>query len=209
MHEKLIYIMDPMCSWCWGFAPVLGVVARQAANHGVSLELIVGGLRQEQAPMTAALRSHYQGYWRQVQARTGQNFNFAAGLPDGMCYTTEPACRAIVTVRQLRPELTWAMAHRIQAAFYTEGADTSADAVLTQLAVQLGVPEAEFAPTFASAEMQQETAHDKARAEALGVTGFPTLLLETTRGLVLLSAGYQSLERLQQICPAHWQLPAA
>ena len=22
MPARLLYVMDPMCSWCWGFAPV-------------------------------------------------------------------------------------------------------------------------------------------------------------------------------------------
>ena len=22
MSARLLYVMDPMCSWCWGFAPV-------------------------------------------------------------------------------------------------------------------------------------------------------------------------------------------
>ncbi len=28
---RLLYVMDPMCSWCWGFAPVAEALSRQAA----------------------------------------------------------------------------------------------------------------------------------------------------------------------------------
>ena len=33
MQQRLIHVMDPMCSWCWGFKPVLDEVA---SAHGVS-----------------------------------------------------------------------------------------------------------------------------------------------------------------------------
>ena len=31
MSARLIYVMDPMCSWCWGFAPVAQALIAQAA----------------------------------------------------------------------------------------------------------------------------------------------------------------------------------
>ena len=43
---RLLYVMDPMCSWCWGFAPVVEALAEQAARVGVALELRLGGLRR-------------------------------------------------------------------------------------------------------------------------------------------------------------------
>jgi putative protein-disulfide isomerase len=43
---RLIYVMDPMCSWCWGFAPVMTALAAEAEKQGVSLGLRVGCLRR-------------------------------------------------------------------------------------------------------------------------------------------------------------------
>jgi putative protein-disulfide isomerase len=31
---RLLYVMDPMCSWCWGFAPVAKALVEQARRHG-------------------------------------------------------------------------------------------------------------------------------------------------------------------------------
>ena len=42
MASRLLYVMDPMCSWCWGFAPVAEALAEQAAAAGVPLQLVVG-----------------------------------------------------------------------------------------------------------------------------------------------------------------------
>ena len=97
MDARLLYVMDPMCSWCWGFAPVVEALATQAAERGVPMQLVLGGLRRDQVAIDAAARVRYLGYWQAVNASTGQLFNFDEGLPLGMRYDTEPACRAVVT----------------------------------------------------------------------------------------------------------------
>jgi putative protein-disulfide isomerase len=56
MHTRLLYVMDPMCSWCWGFAPVLESLAEQAAAAGVGLQLVLGGLRRDGVAIDAAAR---------------------------------------------------------------------------------------------------------------------------------------------------------
>ena len=40
MDARLLYVMDPMCSWCWGFAPVVEALATQAAERGVPMQLV-------------------------------------------------------------------------------------------------------------------------------------------------------------------------
>src|SRR3990167_3885978 len=100
MRARLLYVMDPMCSWCWGFAPVLAALAEQAAAAGVPMHLVVGGLRKEQAALDPAGRVRILAHWQAVNASTGQMFNFNEGLPEGLVYDTEPACRAFVTARR-------------------------------------------------------------------------------------------------------------
>ncbi len=44
MKKELIFVLDPMCSWCWGFAPVIEQLREtQADNYNFSL--VMGGLR--------------------------------------------------------------------------------------------------------------------------------------------------------------------
>src|SRR5690606_36828263 len=154
------YVMDPMCSWCWGFAPVVQALAEQAAASGVPMHLVAGGLRREQTAVDEAARVRYLGYWQAVNAATGQLFDFERGLPEGMFYDTEAACRALVTVRQLDVASTWLLARRIQQAFYCEGADVTRAGVLVQLADHVGIVRIEFAEAFDSPAMLHATAAD-------------------------------------------------
>lgn len=196
MASRLLYVMDPMCSWCWGFAPVVEALAEQAAAAGVPLQIVVGGLRRDQVAIDAAARVRYLGYWQAVNASTGQLFDFERGLPAGLVYDTEPACRALVTARQLDAASAWTLLKLIQQAFYTEGADVTQASVLVQLAEQAGIPRIEFAEAFDSQAMQEATAADFTWVQDLGIAGFPTLLAERDGQLALLTNGYQPLEVL-------------
>ncbi|WP_339411021.1 DsbA family protein [Pseudomonas sp. EA_35y_Pfl2_R5] len=203
MHARLLYVMDPMCSWCWGFAPVLESLAEQAAEAGVGLQLVLGGLRRDSVAIDAAARVRYLGYWQAVNASTGQLFNFNEGLPEGLVYDTEPACRALVTARNLAPELVWPLAQLIQRAFYTEGVDVTRASVLVELAERAGIPRIVFAEAFDSAAQRAATAADFSWTQDLGIAGFPTLLAERNGQLALLTNGYQPLEVLQPLL-ARW-----
>ena len=38
---EFIYVGDPMCSWCWGFAPVL---ERMTEVYEIPIRVVVGGI---------------------------------------------------------------------------------------------------------------------------------------------------------------------
>lgn len=203
MQARLLYVMDPMCSWCWGFAPVLESLAEQAAMADVGLQLVLGGLRRDAVAVDAAARVRYLGYWQAVNASTGQLFNFTEGLPEGLVYDTEPACRALVTARHIAPELVWPLARLIQRAFYTEGVDVTRASVLVALAERAGIARRVFAEAFDSTAQREATAADFSWAQDLGIAGFPTLLAQNNGQVALLTNGYQPLATLQPLL-ARW-----
>ncbi|HJE28571.1 DsbA family protein [Stutzerimonas nitrititolerans] len=203
MTTRLIYVMDPMCSWCWGFAPVARALAAQAGEKGIEMQLVVGGLRRERMAMDAAGRQRTLGYWRAVHEASGQPFDLEAGLPDGLVYDTEPACRALVTARSFDEHLAWPLAMRIQQAFYTERCDVTRPQRLADLAEAVGLTRGEFADRFDSQAIRDATEADFQWARNLGIAGFPTLLAERHGQLALLTNGYQPLETLSPLL-ARW-----
>ena len=97
---KLIYVADPMCSWCWGFSPVIAELARRY-NTEAGMHVIAGGLRPGATQaMDAAHKTTVREHWQHVEERTGQPFDYTFFERDGFVYDTEPACRALVTVRR-------------------------------------------------------------------------------------------------------------
>ena len=197
-NARLLYVMDPMCSWCWGFAPVAGALIEQARDAGVPLRLVVGGLRTGQgAALEPTTRRYILEHWHAVEQATGQPFRFDGALPDGFVYDTEPACRALVAARALDASALPALLKGIQQAFYAEGRDVTRTAELLALAEAAGLPRQAFAEAFDAA--QAATAADFAWVDGLGISGFPTLLAEHKGQFALLTNGYQPLEQLQPL----------
>ncbi len=195
----LWYFADPMCSWCWGFAPVMQAL-RDAYRERLQFALMLGGLRPgTQASMTAALRAEILHHWHAVAERTGQPFVFDGALPEGFVYDTEPACRAVVAVGELAPAVIFDYFHSVQHAFYAEGRDVTQATVLTDLAQRHGIGAATFLVCFESPAVQRKTRAHFERTRARGVRAFPTVVLQREAEQALLSTGYRPLAELQPL----------
>jgi putative protein-disulfide isomerase len=202
---KLIYVGDPMCSWCYGFGKELTALTERMPD--LQLEIVVGGIRAGATDVLDATGKRFRlQHWQRVQALSGLPFNREAFMErEGFVYDTEPVCRAVVTARRIAGEAGLLVAFRaFQNGFYAEGRDTTDGYVLSEIAVkaldamgfQIGVDE--FHALWAAAETKEETRRDFARARALGVASFPTLLLESQGRIVTVQEGYARVDELEQ-----------
>ncbi|RRJ84209.1 DsbA family protein [Aestuariirhabdus litorea] len=193
---QLYYFFDPMCSWCWGFAPQLERLRHQYAER-LPLTLVVGGLRSETHPLDEAQRDYIKGHWHRVQEASGQPFDFEHGLPTGFVYDTEPACRAVVTAREMGSARLFDFIESMQRAFYAEARDITDPAVVAQLAVDAGMDRARFAEALVSDSMRSRTKADFELCARLGVQGFPTLALKHDQQWSAVSQGFLPWASLQ------------
>ncbi len=199
---NLIYVGDPMCSWCYGFArPLDELLADPQDAAPLQLALVMGGLRPfTTEPMTAERVTELAGHWHHVEEASGQPFaklpHTALNTP-GFAYNTEPASRAVVTIRTLRPQQVWPYFKAVQQAFYAEARNVTDPAVLADLAVQCGLPRDEFGHSFASQAMRDATLADFRQSQAWGIRGFPTLLAEHGTHLHLVGSGYMPIASLR------------
>jgi len=209
---NLIYVGDPMCSWCYGFAaPLDELLADPQGAAPLQLALVMGGLRPFTAePIAPARADELVGHWHHVAQASGQPFvdapNTAMHQP-GFIYDTEPASRATVTVRSLWPQQVWRYFKAVQHAFYAEGRNVVEPAVLADLAEQLGLPRTEFANAFASQAMRDATLQDFQQSQAWGIRGFPTLVAEHGDHLHLVGSGFMPIatlrDKLAAVATAH------
>ena len=203
MTEPILwYFADPMCSWCWGFSPVIETL-RDEYRERMKIALVPGGLRHETAPMTAAQREDILHHWRAAQARTGQPFRFDDALPPDFVYDTEPACRAVVSVGGIDPGRTFPLFKAIQIAFYAGGRDVTQPAILAELVRDLGADASAFCHAFDSAAARARTAAHFRQARHAGVTGFPTLILQQDTALHTISQGCLPLETVRKTLEQH------
>jgi putative protein-disulfide isomerase len=194
---RLVYFADPMCSWCYGFAPVITALAERFEDR-LPLDVVMGGLRAGNAePMRDKDKDYIRGHWTRVGEMTGQPFDMGFFDREGFVYDTEPACRAVVTARRLLPRMALPFMVRIQQAFYAENRDMTSAREIAQVADEAGFDRAEFGAAFADSETRNETFRDFLTAQSLGVHGFPTLIAGSeAKGYALLTNGYRPLDDL-------------
>jgi putative protein-disulfide isomerase len=194
--RRILYFADPMCSWCWGFSPVIAEIRRACAD-GPSIRLCAGGLRAgETRPMDQKSKEYVRHHWQQVEATTGQSFDYAFFDREGFVYDTEMACRAAVAVRNLTPPLSLNYLAAMQRAFYAENRDVTREDVLAAIAQSVGIEAEAFTTVYRAPEVIEATRADFRLTHGLGISGFPTVVLQDDSELAALTVGYQPFDDL-------------
>ncbi len=189
----LWYFADPMCSWCWGFAPVISAIKERYADQ-IKVALVLGGLRPGTTEaMTPKSREEILHHWHDVHRRSGQPFQFENAMPDGFIYDTEPPSRAIIAVSGIKPDETFAYYKAVQEAFYARGENITQPETLARLAVDHGIARERFLELFDSDEVKSKTRRHFEMSRQSGVRGFPTTVLQDDGGTTLLADGWRPL----------------
>jgi putative protein-disulfide isomerase len=172
----LIYFADPMCSWCYGFSPVVSAIRREF-GRSLAIRLVMGGLRPgTEEPMTTEAKTEIARHWTHVAEATGLPFDPAALGREGFVYDTDPAARAVVWMRRQDSEKALALLARLHQAFYAEAQDVTDPQVLARLVAEAGQDGAAFLAEFETEALKHETWADYGVSQRAGVTGFPTLV---------------------------------
>lgn len=195
-----LYFTDPMCSWCYGFGPV---IRRLADTFGarIPLQIVPGGLRPgETRALTPQRADDIVHHWHLVEAETGRDFDptfFKRNA--GFVYDTFPASRAVTAAGRVAPDRALAYLDELQCLFYAKGEDPRSEATQVAAAGAAGVPVEEFLRSLHDADTEALTRAGFARFQSLGGMGFPFLLLETSERPRIVSIGYQSYEHLEGV----------
>jgi putative protein-disulfide isomerase len=197
-QPHMIYFADPMCSWCWGFAPVIAAITRYFGTTA-PVRLVLGGLRPgTTAPLDDARRDSLRTHWMHVHEASGQAFDDGFFQRKGFIYDTDPACRAITVIRRTHPERALEALHRMQEAFYAHNRDITHPDELSGIAAAMGLDAAAFHAALDSEETRHETLRQYAISQQTGVTGFPTLIAGMGGGepYAIVTQGFEQGARL-------------
>ena len=176
MSKTLIYVHDPMCSWCWGFEPTRrAIIAGLPAD--VEVRRLLGGLAPDsEVPMPEGMRAGLQQTWQRIAMMIpGTRFNFDFWKNNTPRRSTYPANRAVIAARLQGEEHDPAMTAAIQRAYYLEARNPSNDSTLIELAGEIGLDSERFADDLAAESTHAALIDEIRQSRALGIGSFPSL----------------------------------
>jgi len=190
--STLIYIGDPMCSWCYGITDELSGVKEKFDDF--DFELIMGGLRPYNTQMMSELKDFLEHHWEEVNQASGQEFKYDILDDTKITYDTEPPCRANVVVRQLAPEKAFAFFKGTQRAFYFHNKNMHLKESYHDILKELEIDTQRFDDLFESDKMKELVRGDFEQSAEWGISGFPALILQYRGKLTLVANGYSTKE---------------
>jgi putative protein-disulfide isomerase len=193
----LYYVHDPMCSWCWAFRPTL-LKLREALSEGIEYRQLLGGLAPDtDQPMDPALQQQLQETWRRIQQKLpATSFNFDFWVKAQPRRATYPACRGVIAARRHDPAMENPMILAIQQAYYLHSQNPSDDAVLIQLANEIGLPGERFAELLQNPQTQTLLEDEIEQARHMGARSFPSLVLQQGMGYWPIPVDYHSVDNI-------------
>lgn len=191
----LVYIGDPMCSWCYGFSPELEE-SIQTLGDKVQVRLIMGGLRPYNQEHINTMKDFLKEHWEHVHEASGQTFDYNILDDPDFMYDTEPPSRAVLVVRHLKPDVEMSFFKDVQELFYAQNKHTHIAANYYPLLDKYEIDRAAFDKAFESDDMKQLTRQDFEESSQLGIRGFPSVALFQDGKYTLISNGYTKSEVL-------------
>ncbi|REL29339.1 DsbA family protein [Thalassotalea euphylliae] len=194
---RLVYVMDPMCGWCYGFAPEL---TSFLANHPeAEVEWIMGGLAPDSTmPMPAELQQTIAQYWHQIEARSQAKFNHDFWQLNTPYRSTYPACRAVLSAEHIQQGNAPLMVKAIQTAYYQQAKNPALVDTLADCAAAIGLERQLFLQVLLSPEIEQRLQQHLTMSQQLQVQGFPALFFVEENQAYPLALGFCQTPDLEQ-----------
>lgn len=194
----VIYVGDPMCSWCWGMALELEKFQAHCRERQVEFQIKVGGLRPGGGdPWDTKMKEFLRHHWDQVHEVSAQPFNYGLLELEEFNYDTTPACQLVVASRKWLGPGDLGFFAALQKRFYVDSKDLSIIENIRKICTQYAMDFQEFKLHFESEKVKKATEQDFSETRAWGVRGYPTVVLNDQGNLQALAHGYATFENLR------------
>lgn len=193
--STLIYIGDPMCSWCYGLSDELSTVLEHYEGT-LDYELVMGGLRPYNTETMSDLKDFLTHHWEDVHQASGQEFDYQILDDDTITYDTEPPSRAVMIVRELDASVGFEFFKLVQKTFYKENRNMHLVESYFDIVEEVGLDIDIFKSKFESDVAKVAIRSDFNRSSELGVRSFPTILLIKDGKQIVVARGYATSKKI-------------
>jgi putative protein-disulfide isomerase len=195
---EIVYVGDPMCSWCWGISPELRLLSEYCRQQRVPFRLLVGGLRPGGGdPWNRAFRTFLKHHWQEIGRMTEQPFSYELLQRRSFNYDTEPACRSVVTARSMRHGYDLEFFAAVQRKFYVHNDDPGVTDFYESICNEFGIDFEDFSNRFNSQDARDQTNKEFLLSRSWGVSSYPTVLFRDASRTTAIATGFSTFTKMK------------
>lgn len=192
---KLIYVFDAYCGWCYGFGPTVMDLAQD-----FDIEVVHGALYVGSRAGAIRNQTHIPDANRRIGELTGVRFGLDYELlleRGSLVLDSQDAARGFGALKLVAGGRDLEVAVALQEAFFLQGSSLSEPATYQVVARRLGLDAGAVTDAFYSSAVRQQVLRGQRWLADLGVSSYPTLLLEQGEGYPVLGSVGDSADALR------------
>ncbi len=199
--EKIIYVYDPMCGWCFGFGKVMEQFFEEYKDT-FDFDVISGGMNVgEREGEVGDFADYILGAYTRVEEYSGMKFgeSYLAQLRTKKLWlsSVKPSI-ALEVFKSFNKKDVVHFSHQIQKAFFINGTDLREDNVYKDLIKPYQIPEKEFIEKLKSEEFRKSATDGFQTAANWGVTGYPMVIYIHNNTYYAIAKGFTDLKTLKE-----------
>jgi putative protein-disulfide isomerase len=200
MKNRIIYIYDALCGWCYGFSPVMKKVFEKYKDE-LDFDVLSGGMMMgDRVGAIDEVAPYIKTAYKQVENVTGikfgENYINNVLLPGTAILNSEMPGIAMTVFKQFQAENAVLFAHDLQKAIYFDGIDLNEADNYIPLIEKYNINSKIFLAVMKSEESKDRTFDEFQFVGEMGISGFPTVLFAKGSEGYVLTRGYQSFDKL-------------
>jgi putative protein-disulfide isomerase len=203
MRDKIFYIYDALCGWCYGFSPVIEKLY-EAYKGEIDFEVLSGGMIMgDRVGPVGKVAPYISSAYKEVENTTGVKFGDAflnnILAPGTAILSSEKPSIALCVFKTYQPDRSVLFAGTLQRAIYYDGIEPDNINSYGKYAEKHNIDPVDF-----TVKMKEKTYRDMADCEfqqvaEWGIGGFPTVVYRRGEKYFLVARGYTSFEELNSI----------
>ena len=193
MKPRVVFVTDPMCSWCWGMADAIDVVREEFASS-CEFDIQLGGINTHGTrPIGDYGRRRLKRLWDEVSAVTGVTFSYQ--LPSGCVYNSVLPCLGCEALRDLTEQPPFEIVRRMQQAFFVEALNVNDIDVVCDIASGFDVEGEQLRARMDTTEVRTRTRWGFETSRRYGTQALPSVLFGQD-DLALVAGGFIDADTL-------------
>lgn len=186
MKPTLIYVSDAYCCWCYGFSPVVNRIVDEN-RVAVNVEILSGRMVGAGATIATFFGRFPDplAIHERVTQYSGQNFgeNYLRHIANPHASTlrmdSEIPAKALIAFEKCKSGSKLEALTQIHKAYYQEAKELLVLESYSPICDALGIDFQDFSKLMDSPASMDLVRREQAKVAALGVSGFPAVLLQT------------------------------